>query len=338
MVSKHKSEDYKLAVVKYYLRSNKTQSEICDIFECSPRSLVRWTERYNKNKNIKRNDKEAKAYKVKKEHVKFLLEEVNKNKTITMNELKIKLEKKFKIELSRQHIRKVIKDNNVTLKVTKIRHEPNKRFGKDININDKLKEFYKEIKKYDIKNIICIDETSISGLQKRNHCYSELGKRCVIKTQSQEVFKKYTAVFAINSNGVIGYTLYEKGGIDSLRLKKFLEDNITSKYKNKLIILDNASSHRNEIIKNLINKNNKLLYSIPYQHYTNGIENYFSVLKSKLQKMEGLTYKDLKLNIKKVIKDIPKEKYKNIIKGTYDRYTKYNKKISNRVKTPKKYL
>ena len=24
--------------------------------------------------------------------------------------------------------------------------------------------------------------TSIGGLQKRHHCYSELGKRCVIKT------------------------------------------------------------------------------------------------------------------------------------------------------------
>ena len=36
------------------------------------------------------------------------------------------------------------------------------------------------------------------------------------------------------------------------------------KYKNKLIILDNVSSYRNEIIKNLINQNNKTLYSVPY--------------------------------------------------------------------------
>lgn len=99
-------------------------------------------------------------------------------------------------------------------------------------------------------------------------------------------------------------TLYEKSGIDSIRLKKFLEDNITSKYKNKAIILDNASAHRNEIIKNLVNKDNKLIYSVPYQHFTNAIEHYFSILKSKLQKLEGLTYNELKLNIGKVIKDI----------------------------------
>lgn len=61
----------------------------------------------------------------------------------------------------------------------------------------------------------------------------------------QEVFKKYTAIFAIGYKGVLGWTLYEKSGIDSIRLKKFLEDN--------------ASAHKNEIIKNLVNKDNKLI-------------------------------------------------------------------------------
>ena len=39
-----------------------------------------------------------------------------------------------------------------------------------------------------------------------------------------------------------------------------------------------------------------------------------------------------------VIKDIPKEKYENIIKGTYNRTEKYIKKPSNRRKTLKNYL
>ena len=38
-------------------------------------------------------------------------------------------------------------------------------------------------------------------------------KRCVVKTESQEVFKKYTGIFAICSKGVIGYEIYKKGGI-----------------------------------------------------------------------------------------------------------------------------
>lgn len=36
-------------------------------------------------------------------------------------------------------------------------------------------------------------------------------------------------------------------------------------------------------IKVLLNKNNTLLYSIPYQHFKNSIEKYFSMMKSRLQ-------------------------------------------------------
>lgn len=168
------------------------------------------------------------------------------------------------------------------MKITRLRHEPIKRFGKDININDNLKRFYEKIKEYNLDDIICIDETSINTLQISHHCYSDIGKRCVIKTESQEVFKKYTGIFALSTRGVIGYELYEKGGIDTNRLAQFLEKYIVSKYKNKLIVLDNASSHRNAKIKEIINKNNELIHSVPYQHFTNTIEKFFSVLKSKL--------------------------------------------------------
>ena len=37
------------------------------------------------------------------------------------------------------------------------------------------------------------------------------------------------------------------------------------------------------------------------------------MMKSRLRKLEGLTYDDLKQNIDKVITEIPKEKYENVI-------------------------
>ena len=326
----HKSNDYKLTAVQYYLVEDKTQEEVCKIFKCSPRSLMRWVNQYKKEGNVNKHYRKPIAYKVKKEYVKFLLDELKSNKTITLQELNEKLKDKYNIDISTTQIFRVINDNNITLKQTRIRHEPIKRFGKDININNKLDEFYNQVKKYKIQDIICIDETSIKSLQKRNHCYSEKGKRCVIKTQSQEVFKKYTGIFAINVNGVVDWDLYEKGGINTDRLIDFLEQNITNKLRNKLIILDNASSHRNEKIKELVNKHNNILYAVPYQHFTNSIENYFSMLKSRLQKLDGLTYNELKKNIEKVIKEIPREKYENIFKGAYERPEKYVSKNKTR--------
>ena len=85
-----------------------------------------------------------------------------------------------------------------------------------------------------------------------------------------------------------------------------------------------------------MNKNNKLLYSCAYQHYTNCIENYFSVLKSKLRKLGGIKYNELKENIKNVLKIIPKEIYVNIFKGSYERKEGYKKHTKTK-KTSKNY-
>ena len=330
---KHKSEDYKISAVEYYLVEDKSQEEVCKIFKCSPRSLMRWVEKYNNDGEIKRYNKKPVAYKITKDQVKYALKEINKNKTITMDDLLSKIKINYpSFDLSSRQLSRVVKDNNITLKITRIRHEPIKRFGKDIDINSKIKDFYDEVKKYKLDDIICIDETSIKSLQKRNHCYNEIGKRCVIKTQSQEVFKKYTGIFAISTKGVLGWDLYEKSGINTDRLYEFLETHITSKYKNKLIILDNASSHRSDKIKELVNKNNKILYSVPYQHFTNSIENYFSMLKSRLQKLDGLTHEKLKENITNVITGIPKEKYENIFKGAYNRDVVYVKNKTRKQK------
>ena len=67
----------------------------------------------------------------------------------------------------------------------------------------------------------------------------------------------------------------------------------------------------------------KLLYSVPYQHYTNAIENFFSVLKNKVRKCNGIDYKELLKNIKIILKEINKNTYKNIFEGSYKRKRLY---------------
>ena len=104
----------------------------------------------------------------------------------------------------------------------------------------------------------------------------------------------------------------------------------------KLIILDNASSHRNERIKELVSQNNELLYTIPYQHFTNAIEGFFNILKSNLQKKEGLKYQDLKRNIDSVIGSISPDKMKGLFEGVYNR--KEYKPKKTRKQTKKVYI
>ncbi len=119
---------------------------------------------------------------------------------------------------------------------------------------------------------------------------------------SKRSLKNIHAFLRFLSNAFYVAELYEKSGINTDQLVEFLEKYITTKFNDKLIILDNISSYKNERIKKLINKYNNILYDVPYQHFTNSIENYFSMLKSRLQKIDGLTRTKLKENINKVLR------------------------------------
>jgi CRISPR/Cas system-associated protein Cas5 (RAMP superfamily) len=59
------------------------------------------------------------------------------------------------------------------------------------------------------------------------------------------------------------------------------------------------------------------------------------VFKSKLQKLYGLTYEEIKANIRKAIKSIPQPTYKNILEGSYKREDLYVRK--SRKKSVRKY-
>ena len=91
----HKSEDYKLSAIDYYLTEDTSQEEVCKIFKCSTRSLMRWVDKYKQNGEIKRHNRTPVAYKIGKNEVKYILEEIKKNKTITMEDLLVKVKEKY---------------------------------------------------------------------------------------------------------------------------------------------------------------------------------------------------------------------------------------------------
>ena len=84
-----KSIDYKETAVNYYLVEDKTQEEVCKVFNCSRRSLMRWVKQHDNEGKVKGYERKPKAYKVHKEHIDFLLQEIKKNKT-TKEKLSIK--------------------------------------------------------------------------------------------------------------------------------------------------------------------------------------------------------------------------------------------------------
>ena len=139
----------------------------------------------------------------------------------------------------------------------------------------------------------------------------------------------------------MGKELYEKGGMTKERLLEFLEKHIFTKYKNHLIILDNAGSHNNELIKNAILKSgNDYLFCIPYTPKTDAIEEYFNQVKTYLKKNRNVeNYQQLENNVNKAIEKVKPANYRNYFEHAYGTKENiiYKRKASTRRRKLKNY-
>ena len=86
-MSKHKSEDYKIIAVKYYLENDTNYTKTCEIFKCSERSLKRWIKRYEELEEIKRLNRKQVSYKITKEQVKYAIQKLKENERCKLKTL-----------------------------------------------------------------------------------------------------------------------------------------------------------------------------------------------------------------------------------------------------------
>ena len=70
-MSKHKSEDFKISAVNYYLDNDVTMDYECNIFNCNKQSLSIWVQRYNNDKSIKWYNRKLISYKITKLQVEY---------------------------------------------------------------------------------------------------------------------------------------------------------------------------------------------------------------------------------------------------------------------------
>ena len=267
---------------------------------------------------------------------------LDKNEQYTMNELSMLLKEKHKeFDVSPQHLGRIMRNHNRTRKRTRHEHFPSERRKIPTDKEEELKNFYRKVKQYPIDKIISLDETSVGALLMPSYSRCFIGKRCIVKTNKNFVFQKFTLLVAISNSQRIGYELYEKGGTTKERLLAFLEKNVFGKYKNHLIIMDNAGSHHNDLIREAIVKSgNQILYSVPYTPKSNSIEQYFNQLKYYLKKYRNVNdFQQLKQNVQSAIHKIKPQNYANYFKDVYDRKKdlEYSRKPSTRKCNPKKY-
>ena len=336
-MTKQFTPDLKLRAVHYY---NKIHNyvKVCEVFECSERSLKRWVERYDKTKNVNRKSRKLGSYKLEKQHIQFIKETLQKHSDIQMNFLQELLKTKFpKLEISRQYLSDIIRDNNITRKRATFKHFPKTYRGNIRNEQQELKEFFDVISKFKLEDIISIDETSVSTSLTHNYCRAFLGDRCVKKTTNNEVFKKYSLVVAINNKKCIATELYQNGAVNSERFNDFLTK-ICSKVKSKLFVLDNGQIHKKERTKQIIkDSGNYLVYTCPYHPRLNSIEQFFNQMKHYIKLDKPTTYTALDGSVKTSIDKIKTENYENYFIYAYNK-DYYKNKQNNKKYTKRRTL
>jgi transposase len=252
-----------------------------------------------------------------------------------MDELLFSMKQKYNdLDITTRHLGRVIRANNRTRKRTRHQHYPKERRKQLTDKNKEMEAFYNEVHKYPLDKIICLDETSIGSHLKPSYSRCFIGKRCVIKTNNNFVFRSFTLLVAINNSKCVGKIFYEKGVTTKERMVEFIETQIAPKYKDHLIILDNAKSHNNDMVKEAILKSgNQYLFTIPYSPVTNSVEMYFNQIKTYIKKNRDVyTFEGLEKNIDKAIDKVKPENYKNYFYYAYGIKddTTYKRKPSTR--------
>ena len=312
----------------HYNKKINNYVKVCEIFECSERSLKRWVEIYDKNNNVNRKTRKLGSYKLHKSHIQFIKETLRKHSDIQMNFLHELVRVKYpKLNISRQYLSDIIRDNNITRKRATFKHFPKTYRGNVRNEQQELKAFFDVIGKFNLEDIISIDETSVSTSLTHNYCRAFLGDRCIKKTTNNEVFKKYSLIVAINNNKCISSELYQNGAVNSERFNDFLQK-ICNKVKGKLFVLDNGQIHKKESTKQIIkDSGNFLVYTCPYHPRLNSIEQFFNQMKHFVKLDKPNTFIELDGSVKTSISKIKTEHYENYFIYAYNKDYYKNKQV-----------
>ena len=339
MVGQQHSSDYKLSAIKHYEQSDNL-TETCRVFHCYRKTLKLWYDKYKATGSLTRKNREQGSYKVKKELVQYAIKRIREKPDIFIKDLLDEVKQKYPdIPISRQHLGRILRNENKTRKRLRHIHQPATYWGKPRDHNKEITDYLAKIQKQPIDKIIALDETAIYASLKGTYGRCSLGKRCAYKTTDNKIFKKYSLLIAINTHGIVGWKLYEEGAVNSERLTAFIAEHITPKYEDNVVIMDNAGFHKTQDVKQEIQKKNQFIYTIPYYPRSNPIENFFSQLKHYIKKESPISYSDINKVIEKSLKNIKEQNYRNYFLYAFDKDSVKKRYVKNSTlkKKPKIY-
>lgn len=318
-MGKHRSNDLKQAVVDFYNRMKKKSIEkTAQTFQIPDETVGRWFERYEAEGDVKYRYRGSMSYKVDKTHFDFIKNYVTNKKDVYLRELRSELKKAFPdFDISLMHLSRVVQDIPYSQKKWTEKHYPKQRYGKPLNYEEDKADFFRRLRKHRLEDMIAMDETSIQIGMKRGMARCYIGQRCIKKTDDNSIFQRFSLLVAISTERVEGWLL-KKGAVRHEDLKPFIDTLLAKKKQRKLIVIDNAPSHKKGIDKHVEQLGHELLYILPYTHRLNPIEQFFNQLKHYMRDKVPMNEIEVRKAIDYAIKRIDKTHLTNYFLSAYD--------------------
>lgn len=254
------------------------------------------------------------------EIIEFIISEVEKDNTLYLREIQLKVREKFNENFSINKISDILKKRKYNRKRCCYEHR-NRKLQRVI---DERKRFREWIENVDIEKLIFFDECHFN-LSDTNRKYgrSKVGKRAVNK-ENVRANASQTLMGAIDFQGNHYHGLAEHSNKTATNSDSFLDQmgKIIPKLPDgKILILDNCSIHKSldaTLYFNVIQAERNILVKFlpPYSPDYNPIELLFNVIKSKLKqdiRLKSLNNNEFGLKVL----EIAKSSNQDSVKGFY---------------------
>lgn len=267
-----------------HLVTNTKINKISEILKITRQTINIWSKKYQENilNNIPVTIQQIKKYKIKHKNNKIdnYLSEVklfvDQNNGCSLNDIYLHINKK----ISKSSIINIHKKLNITNK--KIN---NHIVCKDIAVVIQERKIFAENMNWDINDAIFIDESSFCINEIKEYGYSKKGIKINKLFKHKHNKKRYTLLAAINNQQIVNYKIIDES-VDKYIYLNFIKE-INEKFKNKIILQDNARIHHSIILKEYALKENiKLKYNPAYTPEFNPIELMFNKCKINFRKLD----------------------------------------------------
>lgn len=155
-----------------------------------------------------------------------------------------------------------------------------KTYGYEERDEEKRSEFLKKLEKVEKQKLVYVDEAGFDNRENYPYGYSLKGERCYSLKPGKK--RERTSWIAALKSGKIFAPLTFEGSCNRDLFEAWLSEKLIPQLKSgDIIILDNATFHKGEVIREIVEEAGCELWYLPaYSPDLNKIENWWSVLKT----------------------------------------------------------